>query len=161
MIARLPHLHSMKNTGKAAQKEFEAYVATKGKSAYLVRFDDASDIRGKTGVAGYAKKQPADYLIMADGLTALLEVKSTENPTRFPFSMLEEGQMLALRKTEAAGGNYFIFIKSIALNIWHFLDRARSIPLPHPSDFSGEVQSRREDDRRERHVQPVSVSLRA
>lgn len=108
----------MGNTGKSYEKDFELRIKALGKRAYLHRFDDAAAIRGKTGVAGYAKKQPSDYLLVLDGTTHFTEVKSCESATSFSFSQLEEGQHAAAKQITAARGSYMVIVFSIVLNEW-------------------------------------------
>lgn len=112
------------NDGKAAEKEFERHIASLGKRAFLYRFDDAAAIRAKTGAAGYAKKQPSDYLLTLDGVTSYTEVKSCSNPHSFPFSQLEDGQHTAAKQIVAAGGPYLIFVFSTMLKRWFVISYA-------------------------------------
>lgn len=106
------------NTGKSAEKEFEARIASFGKRAYLHRFDDASSFFALAGKAGNVASQPSDYLLILDGRSEFCEVKSTANPTSFPFSMLRPTQLGRARQITAAGGTYTIYVKSISSGGW-------------------------------------------
>lgn len=106
-------------SGKGFEKQFEALFLPYGKLAYLHRFDDTADLRGRNnGMALIAKEQPSDYLVTVDGETAYAEVKSTEDPSRFKKSMIRTGQITAARKQCAAGGKYWVFVHSNVLRQW-------------------------------------------
>lgn len=109
----------MRNNGKTAEAEFEAYFASLGKRAFIYRFADAAEIRGRTGNIGQVRPVPSDYLVTFDATTFYAEVKSTENETRFPFALLRKGQSAVAHQVLAAGGDYYIYIKSLALNRWY------------------------------------------
>lgn len=107
-----------KNTGKPAQDEFERHWRGLGKQAYCIPFYDAAYLRGLNDGHVEAPRQPADYLVTHNGVTFYAEVKSTENPTRFKFSMLRTNQWAAAHRVTVAGGEYFVFVKSLKLNRW-------------------------------------------
>lgn len=111
-----------KQIGDIAQKMFEDAVKKKyGKTAFLHRLPDTSDIRaryqGKT--VAHLPKQPADYHIIAQGQSFYAEVKGTTNKTRFPFSQLEAAQLAGMKKVLAAGGEYVIFVYSFEEKSWY------------------------------------------
>lgn len=107
------------NTGKPSEKIWEDSFARQGKRAFTHRFVDAAEIKGKTGkVAVGASPQPSDFLLVNNGLTFFCEVKSTQNETSFPFSMLRTTQSAMAKMILAAGGGYRIYIHSLALDQW-------------------------------------------
>lgn len=109
-----------KNTGKPSEKQFEARLNSMGKVAAHFRLVDASEITGRTGkIAISARAQPADYVIVMDGKTTLAEVKSTANPTSFPFSMIKQAQWIAGTLTMTAGGAYLVFIHRLTTDEWY------------------------------------------
>lgn len=108
-----------KNSGKATEKLFQQALKPHGKNVFLFRFDDAADIRGRTGVAGYTKSQPADYLLTWYGETFYAEVKSCNNPRRFPFSQIRTSQRAAAKMQGAAGGAYWIYVYSLVNERWY------------------------------------------
>jgi penicillin-binding protein-related factor A (putative recombinase) len=108
----------MRNTGKPSEEEFEEYFKSFGKRAYVHRFVDAAEIKGRTGKVGEARPAPADYLVTVDGETFYAEVKSTEHETRFAFSLLRTVQSAIAKQVLAAGGDYCLYIHSLHLNQW-------------------------------------------
>ncbi len=112
----------MKNTGKPSEHLFEAKIAAMGKRACAFRLVDASEITGRTGkVAVSARASPADYVIVMNGMTYLAEVKSTNNATSFPFSMIARAQHAAGTLVTAAESKYLIFIHRVATNQWYMI----------------------------------------
>jgi penicillin-binding protein-related factor A (putative recombinase) len=107
-----------KNAGKDVEDDFEDILTTFGKRAYYHRLMDASDVRGLTGKAGHVGAQPSDYILVFDGKTSFAEVKSTENPISFPFSLLRKTQSAAAVQIEGAGGDYTVFVKSKTRDRW-------------------------------------------
>lgn len=108
-----------KNTGKKSENSFEAQLTKLGKRAYFHRLTDAADVKGRTGVVGYQPKQPSDYMIVLDGQTSFAEVKSTQNQTSFPFSLLKPGQTAHAKRILAAGGNYLVFVHNLTTDVWY------------------------------------------
>lgn len=107
-----------KNTGKPSEEHFEAVWGALGKRAYLHRFVDAAEIVGRTGKIGFSRKAPADYLLVHNGQTEFAEVKSTQNATSFPFSLLQVGQTAAAAMAIAAGGSYFVYAHRLSTDEW-------------------------------------------
>lgn len=108
-----------KNTGKPSETVWKDAHTRLGKRAFFHRFVDASEIVGKTGkVAISASSQPSDYLLVLDGLTSFCEVKSTQNTTSFPFSILRKNQSADAKMILAAGGSYWIYAHALELNRW-------------------------------------------
>jgi hypothetical protein len=105
----------MRNTGKPSEEAFEKLFKSLGKKAFLHRFTDASDIKGLTGQVSNASAQPSDYIVVAPEGTFFAEVKSTVNPTAFPFSLLRPSQSAAGLQIEGAGGRYRIFAHALSL----------------------------------------------
>jgi penicillin-binding protein-related factor A (putative recombinase) len=118
----------MRNSGKPSEQIFEDYFASLGKRAYLHRLVDAAEVRGRTGKVGQIRPAPADYIVTCDGQTFYAEVKSTTHETRFSLSLLRTSQSAAAKQVLAAGGDYFVYIHSIARNEW-FKAPYRSLQL--------------------------------
>ena len=109
-----------KNTGKPSEKIFESSLDRLGKRAVYFRLVDASEIKGRTGViSSSVRSQPSDYIVVVDGKTSFAEVKSTQNPTSFPFSLLKRTQSAAAEMITAAGGDYHIYVHNLNSNRWY------------------------------------------
>ena len=109
-----------KNTGKKSEQIFEESIDRLGKSAVYFRLVDAAEIRGRTGkVATSARAQPSDYIVTAYGVTFYAEVKSTQNATSFPFSLLKKSQTAAATMILAAGGEYMVFAHNLLTDRWY------------------------------------------
>lgn len=109
-----------KNTGKKSEKIFEERLDRYGKDCVYFRLVDASEITGRTGkVAVSARAQPSDYIVTYKGKTAYAEVKSTQNPTSFPFSLLKKTQTAAATMVVAAGGDYYVFAHNLLTDQWY------------------------------------------
>ena len=104
-----------KNHGKETERDFETILLRQGKAAYFHRLVDAAYIYGLVGEASDAPPQPSDYVAVIKGRTQFAEVKSTENKTSFPFSLLRIKQSSAATQILAAGGDYLIYIKALSL----------------------------------------------
>ena len=109
-----------KNTGKDAEEEFVEHWTRLGKKAVVFPLYDAAYMRGlNKGKHVNAPKQPSDYLVTYDGHTHYAEVKSTENPTAFPFKMLRTNQWGAALKVMAASGHYRVYAKNMLTGAWY------------------------------------------
>jgi penicillin-binding protein-related factor A (putative recombinase) len=108
-----------KNTGTPSQSAFENIIAQLGKRAYIVRFPDAKEIKGRTGASGYTVDAPSDYILTINGLMEYAEVKSTVDPVSFSISKIRTSQWNAARKQLAAGGDYWFYIHSLELDRWY------------------------------------------
>ena len=108
-----------KNTGKLSEELFEESFSHIGKNAYVYRFVDAAEVRGRTGKIGSIRPSPADYLVVHSGVTFFAEVKSTQNPTSFPFSLLRITQSAFAKMAITAGGFYFIYLHDLTRNQWY------------------------------------------
>lgn len=108
-----------KNTGKLSEQKWLEAHNKLGKRAWVHRFVDASEIVGKTGrVAVAASPQPSDFMLVLDGETSFSEVKSTQNKTSFPLSILRKTQSTQAKMILAAGGSYWIYIHALILKKW-------------------------------------------
>lgn len=110
----------MRNTGKGSEGLVDA-AFTKG-GAFVFRFKDAADLVGLNG--GRRLKcypQPADFLITHQGDTFFAETKSTSDPTRFSFSMLQPEQKKTGIKMTRASGKYFVFVHRLPTGTWYRL----------------------------------------
>jgi len=86
---------------------------------YIHRLYDTQDWQAKCEKRGHvdrtimAKKQPGDFLFIAQGLTFVIECKSSRNPLYVPFQNFKDHQMEAYLPIETAGCNsafHFHFI---------------------------------------------------
>lgn len=119
-----------KNLGGATEDDFEGKIRSLGKAAYLYRLVDAAEIRGRTGIVGRARAQPSDYLLTYKGKTVYAEVKGCEKETSFPLSYLRDAQTSAAKQVVAAGGEYLVFIKRLAVGNWYCVPYPALISLP-------------------------------
>jgi penicillin-binding protein-related factor A (putative recombinase) len=108
-----------KNTGKPSEKMFEEHLNSFGKRCYWYRFVDAAEVKGRTGAIGSIRPAPSDYLVVLDGETEFSEVKSTQNTTSFPFSILRRTQSATAGMAIAAGGEYWIYLHDLTRNQWY------------------------------------------
>lgn len=109
-----------KNTGKPAEADFEAHFARMGKRAFCQPLVDASDLYGANDKRILnVPAQPADYVVICDGEMFYAEVKSSTDRSAFRFSLIRKTQWAAAKRTIAAGGKYYVFIKSLVLNRWY------------------------------------------
>lgn len=109
---------------QTAEDEFEAIMETGGKSVFVHRITDSAEVRGMTkGMsgrsAGFTKDQPADYIVVSFGTMFFAEVKSSKNPTSFPFQNIAHGQWSAATRTHRAGGIYLFFLKNLVTGLWY------------------------------------------
>jgi penicillin-binding protein-related factor A (putative recombinase) len=109
----------MKNTGKPSEGLFEGHWQRLGKRAYCYRVADAAEVRGRTGRIGLTRATPSDYIVSTDGETFYAEVKSTQEKTSFPFSLLKKGQKSAAPQIVSAGGGYFVFVHNLTTGTWY------------------------------------------
>lgn len=111
-----------RNDGTEAQDAFVKTVMAKPRT-WVERFRDAKDLRGINGgrpVGDFAK--PSDFLVTENGSLHYAEVKSTQNPRRFRFSQIEDGQRSAALKQAAIGGPYKFYIFSYGTSKWYLMD---------------------------------------
>lgn len=143
-----------KNTGKTSENLFETYLNALGKRVYFYRVADAAEIQGRTGTIGTVRPTPSDYIVTFNGTTSYNEVKSTQNKTSFPFSLIKKGQNAAAKQVLAAGGEYFVFVHSLILNQWF------KIPYQHIENIklSGK-SSIKWDDLKEYKWAPNSTTI--
>lgn len=114
-------LYNIAAMGKAWQKaedEFDAYIASLGKRAWVHKLTDAAEVRGRTGRIGKMRDQPCDRIVVIDGQTYFAEIKSTSDPTAFRFSLLRKKQMAHAKLIQAAGGTYLVFLKRNETGEW-------------------------------------------
>lgn len=118
-------MSSSKNTGKPSERIFDQHFARWGKRAYVHAFTDASEAtgmnKGRVGKGGFVniKAQPADRLVVLDGVMFLAEVKSsTATHDRFDFKLLKPGQKSAANQTVAAGGGYWVYYHHMSTDEW-------------------------------------------
>jgi len=108
-----------KNTGKASEDKWEAHFTSLGKQAYFYRVVDAAEVRGRTGKIGFIRPAPSDYVLVHRGRTSFAEVKSTQNPTSFPFSLLRVVQSSIATRVLAAGGDYDVYAHNLITDVWY------------------------------------------
>ena len=113
----------MNKTWQDSEKDFEEKIASLGKKAFLHRITDTKEVnRGKNfGKKTIVKAQPSDYTLTWNNNMAYAEVKHCSNETSFPFSNFTKGQMIAMRKQNAAGGKYLVFIYHAIEDTWYLL----------------------------------------
>lgn len=108
-------------TGEAwndAEKEFDGHWLRLGKAAHLYKFKDARHLHGMNKRKTAAGVQPSDRLVTFAGQTFYAEVKFTIDPVAFHFGGIQPSQIAAATQVTAAGGKYFIYIKSGVLSRW-------------------------------------------
>jgi penicillin-binding protein-related factor A (putative recombinase) len=108
----------MKNTGKPSEELFDAAWKRCGKHAFNFKFADSAALTGMNKKVVAALAQPSDRLIVHRGAVEFAEVKSTNNPTSFPFSMLRRTQKAFAAFVLAAGGQYVVYVHSLIHNQW-------------------------------------------
>lgn len=110
------------NTGKWAEKAFEAFY--EDKAFHLYRFEDYGDVNYRSGrntrLAGKVgvSERPSDYLLTVEGQMSYVEVKSCSGKTSFPFKNIQGGQIKAAMKQTAARGDYWFVIYSVTFQQW-------------------------------------------
>lgn len=114
-MSRLP----IRNSGTDAQDEWENLMKKiYRKQLHIYRVTDSAEVRGMAG-SGFTKPQPSDYVVTAGGRMFYAEVKSSNNPTSFPFKDITLGQKAAAKKQVAANGEYFFYIKNMTIGRWY------------------------------------------
>ena len=109
----------MKNTGRPSEDIFDQHWMLLGKRAYVHVFTDSAEVRGMNKKQVMVKAQPADRLVVLDGLMFLAEVKSSvASHDRFDFKLLQAGQSRAAAMVLAAGGEYLIYYHHLSTNEW-------------------------------------------
>jgi penicillin-binding protein-related factor A (putative recombinase) len=106
------------NTGKPSEAAFDNAWKRVGKTAHVFKFTDAAESRGMNRKAVGIKPQPSDRLLTYQGKTIYAEIKSTIDERNFPFSLLRPTQGAFAAAILAAGGDYDLFIHSLATNRW-------------------------------------------
>lgn len=102
-----------------AEDEFERRFRQLGKSAFIYRFTDTKDARGALrSKKVFTDARPADFLLTVHGKMFYAEVKSCSSETSFAFANIRKSQWQAAIQQVAAGGLYYFFIRSEALNQW-------------------------------------------
>lgn len=107
-----------KNTGKSSEQKWEDHFTALGKSAYFYRVVDAAEVRGRTGKIGFIRPAPSDYVLVHQGRMSFAEVKSTQNKTSFPFSILRTVQSAIAKMVLAAGGSYDVYVHQMIGDQW-------------------------------------------
>ncbi len=106
---------------KQAEKEFEGFFKALGKKAYFHRLTDTAAAKATGGKQAFVVAQPSDYVGVLQSVTFFGEVKSSTNPTSFPYSNIKKNQLAQARRIIMAGGHYLFFIKSYALDKWYLV----------------------------------------
>ena len=102
----------MPSTGKRAEKKLTKHLkerATRPEFWYH-RFPDAGVCMGRL------PKQPADYIIMVRGVSALLEVKEEKRPAKIAASRLT--QTPKMRRFLMAGGQGYFVVYHYEFDMW-------------------------------------------
>jgi len=101
-----------------AQEEFESWFT--GKLRYVFQFEDARQVMGALKTKKViVQAHPSDYIVTDNGVTFYAEVKSSENPTSFPFANIKTSQWAAAIQVTAAQGLYFFFIRKEPERVWY------------------------------------------
>jgi len=108
----------MRAKWKKAEQAFEAHFEQYGKDAAVFRLTDTAAAKATGGARAFVAAQPADYICVVSGEWFFAEVKSTIDPKHFHFKNLRKGQIAASRRTVAAGGIYFFFVRAEELDQW-------------------------------------------
>lgn len=111
----------MRNTGKGSEGLLASAFTKAG--AFVFRFKDAAHLHGMNGRPVKSPAMPSDHLITYQGRTFFAETKSTSDPDRFSFSMLQPEQRKTGIKQTRAGGDYLVFV--------HHLPTARWFCIPY------------------------------
>lgn len=94
-----------------------------GKDSYCFQFHDSRAAMGVTGSKRvFTTEHPSDFLVTNRGETFYAEVKSSQEKVSFPFSNVKKSQWKAAAQVTAAGGKYFFFIYSHAMECWYKID---------------------------------------
>lgn len=110
-----------KEAWELAEDEFDNHWRRMGKRAFLFEFKDARHLRGMNKRATAVGKQPSDRLVTFQGKTFFAEVKFTDHPSRFDFSLIKPGQHGTGLMVVAAGGEYRVYVKSGAHDQWYLI----------------------------------------
>lgn len=108
----------LKNTGKAAQEEFDERFVRLGKNAFVYEFEDQAALTGLNDKAVRSRAKPADRVVIVNGRTFFAEIKSTHSKTGFAFSMLRPTQVGFAKMVTAAGGDYRVYVKNMTTGEW-------------------------------------------
>lgn len=104
-------------TWVGAEDEFESWFTSKTQFVYA--FEDAREVMGaRQSRKVFTKGQPADYLVIDNGLTYFAEVKSSQHETSFSLSGIQKSQWNAAARTVAALGIYYFFIRKEPEGVW-------------------------------------------
>ncbi len=107
--------------GKRAEREFLTRYETFGKDAYVVRLQDASDIKGRSRSAAQVNVPPvpADFIVISWHGMHFAEVKATVKD-RFAFDMIAPTQLgHAARAVRASPLSYFFYVLNITAGTWY------------------------------------------
>lgn len=111
----------MKNNGVASEKYFEqAMELAYGKHVFVERLPDTKSIKGLIK-HGFIQGRPSDYLVTLRGEMFYAEVKSSSNPTSFPFSNIGKEQWRAMLRQIKAGGTYNFYIHNLVTDTWYLV----------------------------------------
>lgn len=109
-----------RNSGKASEAAFVTRYRKLGKRCYVYRFRDMSDLFGMNGGKKFKLPPlPSDFLVVHNGAVQFAEVKSTQDPRAFRFSMLSKDQWAAAVKITAALGTYMIYVHNLLSDTWY------------------------------------------
>lgn len=139
-----------KNNGKSSEQKWEDHFNALGKVAYFYRVVDAAEVRGRTGKIGFVRPAPSDYVLVHEGRMSFAEVKSTQNKTSFPFSILRTTQSAVATMVIAAGGIYEVYVHNLIDDCWYRVpyqliqsvkdSNKSSIPWSQLQDFKYVIQ---------------------
>jgi len=94
-----------------------------GKQSYCFQFHDTRAAMGAAKSSRvFTTAHPSDFLVTHLGEMFYAEVKKSEDKTSFPLKNIRPAQWKAAVRQTAAGGKYFFFLYSTAMNCWYRIE---------------------------------------
>ena len=116
--------------GKKAESFILDWLSKRDKWTYVARFSDNYDANkgrwGKGGVVNLGRK-PSDAILIVNGITYFLEIKTTTNQKGLTPSLFKTQESERTR-IMAAGGHYAYLIYSVYRKRWYFKDAEFLVP---------------------------------
>lgn len=102
-----------KNDGKLEEKLVREWLEERNQHKQRFAYHRFPDARAARGAM---QAQPSDMLVISEGITTFLEIKSTEQKTRLPRSKVSQYGML--KKMSFAGAEVAVLVHRLAFNDW-------------------------------------------
>lgn len=102
--------------GKWAEKEAQGYLEKRSQASCSFSYHRLPDSHS---ARNFLQAQPADYLVVSEGNTTLLEVKESANPLRIPKAKIS--QWGALYRFHLAGASVLVLVYMSAHQKWVYL----------------------------------------